>query len=283
MIKNILILLIIILIFIFIFISSLNKNEHFSKDEDKLLAVIVTTYKRKDGSSIKNLKNLANILNNQTYKNFTIFLNGDNYEDQKEFNLASSFFNNKVIAENYPISFREGYFKIPKNKWTCGGGNANYNGVLKAYNMGYNYYLHCDDDDNWTNDHIEKYFNVIKKFPKTDFIFSKSNYKNFILPREHNSVKNISYNNLLPKPANVVHSTICINLKTIGKDILKIKKSRLEIIVKIKNKQIKEYQIQPGDMQILGHINKKVKEKKYKIIFIPEITCRKDTDVNIPK
>ena len=281
MIKNILIILIVILIGILI-ASLKNTNEHFKTDDQKLFAVIVTTYKRKDGSSIKNLKNLANIMNSQTYKNFTVFLNGDNYEDQKEFELACSFFNNKVIAENYPISFREGYFKIPKNKWRCGGINANYNGVLKAFNMGYKYYLHCDDDE-WTNDHLEQYYKVIKQFPKADFIFSKSKYKNFILPREHNSVTNVNYNNLLPKPANVVHSTICINLKTIGNDILKIKKSRLEIIDKIKNKQIEEYNIPSGDMQILGHINKKSKEKKYKVIFIPEITCRKDTDVNIPK
>ena len=81
----------------------------------------------------------------------------------------------------------------------------------------------------------------------------------------------------------MVHSTLCINLKSIGNDILKIKKSRLDIINKIKNKQIKEYEITPGDMQILGHINKKVKENKYKVVFIPKITCKKDTDGNIPK
>lgn len=278
-----------ILLFFFIIINlflylklTKNKNEHFFK-EDKLLAVIICTYKRKDGSSIKNLKKLANIMNNQTYKNFTIFLNGDNYEDQKEFDFVCSLFKNKVIAENYPISFRNGYFKYAKNKWTCGGGNAIYNGILKAKKMGYKYYLHCDDDDEWTYDHIEQYYNTIKQFPKADFIFSKSHYKNLILPREHNSVKKLYYNNLPPKPENMVHSTLCINLKSIGDDILKIKRSRLNIINKIKNKEIEEYIIPPGDKQILGHINNKVKEKKYSVIFIPKITCKKDTDGNIPK
>ena len=281
--NKIILFLLLLIVLILILLITKKKESFNSTNDDKLFAVVICTYKRKDGSSIKNLKNIANIMNNQTYKNFTIFLNGDDYDDQEEFNYASSLFKNKVVAENYPISFRQGYFKIAINKWSCGGGNASYNGVLKAKKMGFKYYLHCDDDDEWTKDHVKEYYNVIKKYPKIDFIFSKSHYQKTILPREHNSITKIHYNNLLPKPANMVHSTLCINLKSIGDDILKIKKSRLDIINKIKNKQIKEYKIPPGDKQILGHINKKVKEKKYNVIFIPKITCKKDTDVNIPK
>jgi hypothetical protein len=282
---NKIIILFLLLLIILVLILLTKNNEHFNSingKDDKLFAIIICTYRRKDGSSLKNLKKLANIMNNQTYKNFTIFLNGDNYEDQKEFDLVCSLFKNKVIAENYPISFREGYFNIAKNKWSCGGSNANYNGVKKAIDMGYNYYLHCDDDDQWTHDHVEQYYNVIKKFPKADVIFSKSHYTDFILPREHNSIIKINYNNLLPTQANMVHSTLCINLKSIGNNILKIKKSRLDIINKIKNKKIEEYAIMPEDREILDVINKKVTENKYKVVFIPKITCKKDTDFNIP-
>ena len=44
-----------------------------------------------------------------------------------------------MISENYPISFREGFFTINRNKWSTGGLNANYHGILKAKNMGYKY------------------------------------------------------------------------------------------------------------------------------------------------
>ena len=34
--------------------------------------------------------------------------------------------------------------------------------MCETKKKGYKYYLHCDDDDEWTKDHIEQYYNVIK-------------------------------------------------------------------------------------------------------------------------
>jgi hypothetical protein len=288
-IKILLLLLLIILVLILLItknnenFNSINNSINNNDVDDKLFAVIINTYKRKDGSSLKNLKKLANIMNNQTYKNFTIFLNGDNYEDQKEFDLVCSLFKNKVIAENYPISFREGYFNIAKNKWSCGGLRTKTLGLIKVKDLGFHYYFNCDDDDKWTNNHIEEYYNAIKKFDKVDFLFSKSYYTNIILPREHKTVSKLYYNNLVPKPGNMVHSTLCINLKTLGNDVINLRNQVLEKIDKIKNKEIKEYYLEPMDMRILKLINDKTNKGDCKVLFIPEITCKKDTDGNIPK
>lgn len=246
------------------------------------LAVIVRTYWRKNNTSKKHLLKMFNVLYNQSYQDFKLFLIGDCYEKKEEFKEICQLYKNEIYYENLNIHFRN-IFKIKRNRWTCGGSNANYYALKKAIDEKYDYYIHLDDDDTWTNNHIEEIVDTIKKFPEVDFIASKSRYMNGILPREHKQINKKFYNNWLPNPCNVVHSSWCINLNTFGQKLLNIYKQRINIVNLIRTKKIKERLLGPLDAHILNIINQNQKNNSIKSILIPIVTCIKLSDVNIPQ
>jgi hypothetical protein len=248
-------------------------------------AVIIATYKRKDKSSLNNLKRISDFLKNQTYQNFKIFLVGDDYDDIEEFKKAVEFFpKNKIFSYNNPHSYRIGYFKKNINKWASGGISARFKGISEAMSQDFQYYIHLDDDDIWENNHIEEINNITVKYPNVDFMVSKSNYLNGILPGEYMKLdeKKVDYNNFIPTPCNSVHSSWTINLKTLGEIILKLYKERIDEIEQIKNGKIKEYVLSPFDASILKLFNNLQKKGEMKSIYIPKCTVTKKTDCNIP-
>ena len=248
-------------------------------------AVIIATYKRADGSSYSNLKRVSQFLKNQTYQNFKIFLVGDHYTDEREFNEIVKFFpENKIYNHNNSYSYRKNYFNIAYNRWTNGGALARLVGIKKAIEENFNYYLHLDDDDVWKNNHIEIINDTILKFPQVDFMVNKAIYKNITLPREFHNKNNIkiAYNNFLVKMRNSVHSSWTVNLKTLGNIFINIQEERINIIEKIRNKDLKEYQMIPLDAEILAKMTLMQKNNTIKCIYIPICTVIKRTDINIP-
>lgn len=252
-------------------------------------AVIIATYMRKDGSTFGNLKRVSNFLKNQTYQNFKIFLVGDDYDDKKEFdNIVSLFPKDKIFSYNNNISYRKNYFKIKMNKWTCGGLLARNIGINESIKQGFNYYLHLDDDDEWTNDHIEIINDTINKFPDVDFMINKSKYSNTFLPYEmtkknYDNNYELKYNNFIPKKYNSVHSSWTVNLKTLGVMFKAEYENRKKFIDKIKNCEVVEKDIMPFDAHLLTKINKLQSDNKIKCILINKCTVTKKSDCNIPQ
>ena len=54
------------------------------------LAIIISTYYRKDGRSSSFLTRALNSIANQTYQDYKIFLTGDRYENNEEFETIIS-------------------------------------------------------------------------------------------------------------------------------------------------------------------------------------------------
>jgi hypothetical protein len=248
-------------------------------------AVIICTYYRKNNSSYKNLLNIHNFLMSQTYQNFKIFLIGDDYTKKNEFiDIVNLFPKDKLYSYNNNKSYRDNYFKLNHNKWSCGGMASRYIGIKQALKENFKYYLHLDDDDFWTNNHIKEINNVINAKPQVDFLVSKSKYRNRILPREFtDKTVGIEYNNFIPKPANSVHSSWTINLQTLGNELIELYQKRIECIGKIKKNKINEKLLPAFDKIILNKINKLQCENKIKCIYIDKCTVTKKTDINIPK
>ena len=68
-------------------------------------AIVITTHKRKDESTKEKIKKALESLNNQTYKNWHLFLIGDRYEDEEEFQEITSFIKEeKITAINLPYA-----------------------------------------------------------------------------------------------------------------------------------------------------------------------------------
>ena len=244
---------------------------------EKLFAIVIPTYQRKNGMTRKNIEKVSDFLSKQTYQNFHIFLIGDDYEDEEEFKqLVSLFPEDKIYSYNNNKSYRKDYFSLAKNKWCIGGVMALEYGVTKAKELGFKYYLHLDDDDSWSLDKLEKHKKYIDTFPESDFIFHGSYFGDKILPREHKKY-NLEYNNLLPRAENIVHSTNCLSLNNF--DIfMKYTKNIMDIAEKIKNKEIEEYLLYPFDAGFINFI----RSKDFKFLYIPEILSKKETDGNIP-
>jgi hypothetical protein len=257
-------------------------NTENNLDKKPKLAIVIATYYRKNESTKKNLIKMFNFLNNQTYKDFKIFITGDGYEKEEElFEICNKYNNLNISVSNNKKHLRN-TFKIKHNKWTCGGMMARLSSLKRAIDEKYDYYLHLDDDDIWTNNYIEEYIKVINKFPTIAFISCKSKYKKIILPREHHKIKVLKPNNWTPKPENSVHSTWCINLNIIGNLIIKLYEKRLQKIIDIENNKIKEIKFNPFDAIILNNIHNLKNKNKINCILIPKILCTKLTDLNIP-
>ena len=243
------------------------------------VSVIIATYQRKNGNSVLYLKNMFKILEAQTYKDFKVFIVGDSYENNTEFENLCKSYNGDIYYSNSDVHFRN-CFNIKKNMWSSGGINARLIGIEKAISENYDYYFHLDDDDYWEPNHIENYINTINKYNgKLDFIVSKSEFFNIVLPRAY--VHNENINNFIIKPCDIVHASWCINLKTIGNDFINWYKERINIINNFINKKYKEYYLEPFDSIILGKLNKLQKEKKINVICLKTITCKKKTEGEI--
>lgn len=276
------------------------------------LAVLIRTYKRKNGLSKGYLKRAFKSLENQTYKNIKLFVIGDDYSDNEEFEDICKTYNGDIYYYNNPESFRTYNFKVKENYWSIGGSKATMYGINKIIKENYNYYFHLDDDDSWKPNHVEIVVKYINRFPKVDVLYSRSVYLDGYMPYYHEPEENVTYNNFPLKPAHSVHSTHVYNVKTLGNLLLEISlnlqkqadiinnknndqdKNNIEYykrnadsykvdLKKIKSisdgYEYKEEWILPGDhvkAVELGNTN------KYNNIFIPLITVNKYTDGNVP-
>ena len=250
------------------------------KNSIKYFAIVIPTYKRKNGTTVQNIKNIVDFLSKQTYQNYHVFLVGDDYEDAEEFQyLASLFPQDKIYSHNNDTSYRKDYFSSPANKWCIGGVMALKHGVEKAKEYGFKYYLHLDDDDSWSHDKLHVHRQILEQFPEADFTFHASEYCGGVLPREHREYP-LTYNNLRPMHCNLVHSSNCLSLSERSyKVFMDFTNNVTGIAEKIKNKEIPEYNLEAFDAQFIVHLN----SNSLTCLYIPKVLSFKMSDVNIPE
>jgi len=249
-------------------------------DKTPKMAVLIATYKRRNGSTPRHMKNASEMLKAQTYQDFHIIINGDDYTDSEEFEtLVKLFPHEKTVSENSPLSYRN-VLKNPDNRWSCSGVLPRYLGVKTALKMGMDYYVHLDDDDTWLPHHLQTIHDAIQEFPESDVLYTRSRYGGSTLPRQN--VTEMYYNNLPPLRENVVHSSTCINLKTFSEPLLETFNQRLTKLEAIRNGESPEGNFGPFDIQKWDMINEKIRKGSCKTLFIPKTTCNKPTDRNIP-
>ena len=79
-------------------------------------------------------------------------------------------------------------------------------------NNGDNYICHLDHDDYWENNHLSLISECIE-YNKSSWVCTKSSYVNTrILPINGSNEK---YINFLPKSSSLIHSSVCMDFKTI--------------------------------------------------------------------
>lgn len=177
------------------------------------ISVIVSTY-RKNNRTINKLEHTLDSVFNQTYKNFKLFLIGDDYTELNELeNLIKKYPKNKIYFENLPFS-RERKFHTEKlGIWSYGGTNSTNYAIDLSLNSGFNYVCHLDHDDIWVDVHLEEIAKCIE-VTGADFICSKAKHlKFFELPITFNDTE--KYIKYYPIYNGIVHSSICVNFAKI--------------------------------------------------------------------
>ena len=249
---------------------------------DPKICVIMPTYFRKNGSTKHLLSRALINLEAQTYKNFKLFLIGDHYDNNEEFEELCKSYKNDIFYKNNEQHYRCYNFSNKSTYWAIGGVLALKTGIEKAIEEKFNYYLHLDDDDEWIDIHIEVVVEHIKKFPLSSFILTKAKYENTFLPRTIE--KNIFYNNYIPRGEDSVHASHVYKLPLLGNVVLDVINKNHILATKINNKErgFEGITIPPTDATILDNINSMVVTNKIKSLYIPIITVNKVSDQNYP-
>lgn len=175
------------------------------------LAIVINTYQKLDGSTPSVLTRAIESIKNQTYQNYKVFLIGDAYADDTEFTqLAKTIIDtDKIVFENLPFAKERDKYQIGSNQlWCSGGVNARNYGIELAKSMGFEYICHLDHDDYWHPQHLELINHTIEATNNPPFVYTCGTYYNSYLPAVPLSNEIVE---ILPVPARVIHSSVCIN------------------------------------------------------------------------
>lgn len=182
------------------------------------LAIGIATYQRADGTTpIYLSKALASIVK-QIHQDYKVFLIGDKYENNNEFEaIAKSIIpQEKIYFENRSFAPERDRYKLGSRELWCSGGVGAYNHAIDiALNQGFDYMCHLDHDDYWSEDHLSSINYVIENTQNSALIYTCSKHiQNQILPRGVSLDDSVCEH--IPIPANIVHSSVCINHKLIS-------------------------------------------------------------------
>jgi glycosyltransferase involved in cell wall biosynthesis len=194
-------------------------NELFHTDSQEYrssiykFAICMATYKRANGNSLFYLQRSLQSILNQTASNWHIFLVGDKYEDQEEFDrVVAGIPSNHITAVNLPVAPEREHIQIKEHLWKVAGANAFNHAHRLALNDGYDYMLHLDDDDCFHPKKIQilNYVISLTQIPPM-FMFHSAEYINGLIIPRILYTNSLHANNSPPYPEDCIHSSYCIH------------------------------------------------------------------------
>jgi glycosyltransferase involved in cell wall biosynthesis len=224
------------------------------------IAIGIPTYQRLDGTTPKYLNRAFDSILNQTHQDYKVFLIGDKYENENEFEmLGHQISKEKIYRKN--LSFakeREKYKMDSRELWCSGGANAYNTAIDICLDQGYSYMCHLDHDDYWANDHLEQIVRVIDLVKENiGCVYTCSQYKeNVHLPRVE--LTNKIYESF-PTPIQVNHSSVCINHELVS--------------LKYRDVFAEEGYALEGDIDMWQRLKPYCIDKKLKSYLIAKLTC----------
>ena len=247
------------------------------QNDDIKFVIIMATYNRKNGKTLNYLKRSLDSILDQSYNNWDLIIVGDKYEKENELleiidnykiNLLNKKLSNNIIYINNQIVERDIITNDKSELWKCAGANSMNKGLEYARDHNYKYYCHLDDDDYWTNNHLQSLYNVYNKYPNCIFANTQSTFRNECLPRYNFAyIKdkiNIYENNLPPWPCNMIHSSISFRIDIIPYNYLTIFNSKV---------------LNCSDAYMLSNIRDfLINNKQYCSIYNPILTCYHDIE-----
>lgn len=176
------------------------------------IGITVHCYQKDKARLIRALESIYN----QTYQNYFVCLIGDKYEDNNEFlEIAKTIIpQDKIYFQNLPFAAERDVYPLGSSQlWCAGGVNAINYAIDTLKDFGYKYIASLDHDDVWLPNHLQNIVDCIK-LTNPDFICTKAvHFDNRILPDISTGNKYIQFQ---PVGGDCIHSSICINAKTLN-------------------------------------------------------------------
>ena len=228
--------------------------------------IVMATFCRSNGNSPKYLERSLNSILNQVYKNWDLIIVSDKYEPIEE--LCTIVDNFKKECSNNIITLyndkpERDYIKDKQKLWCCAGARSMNIGLKYCRENGYKYYAHLDDDDFWTDTHLEKLSFAYTIYPHCIFANTQSTYFNITLPKEEENIFYISPNNRLPLSCATIHSSFSFRCDIVP----------FEYFTSFNEDCSFWY----SDAIMLNHIKEYLEQnKEYCSIYMPFLTCYHD-------
>jgi len=228
--------------------------------------ICMATYMRRNGKSPFYLKRSLDCVKNQTATNWHLYLVGDRYENNAEFeSCLAEFPKEKLTYINLPVAMERDNMARSEELWRVAGSNAFNHAHQMALNDNCDYILHYDDDDVYHVKKVQLLNYTLSLYPDATFLFHYSNYlNNTNLPHEQYT----TLTKVRPTPGNVVHASYCIH-KSIIHDF--------KFDGYAPHKRAHNYL--EGDIQFLNFLHGQLNQDPIKYcVFIPYLLCVHETE-----
>lgn len=224
------------------------------------LAVVISTYYRPDGRTPEYLTRTLACIANQTHKDYTVYVVGDAYENEKELrSIVDSFPQTKCFnLDRSPERERYGFGN--QMMWCAGGVTAVNTGIVHALNDGYEYICHQAHDDLWEVNHLEV-INRMVEDKEPIFCCTLSTYGKYILPPYPANGSTIEY---YPIDGGMIASSACVRYTH----------TKLRVVDRLHTEGI----MSPCDAYLWEQLRNEMKATGQKGYLACTITCHHDEE-----
>jgi glycosyltransferase involved in cell wall biosynthesis len=230
-----------------------------------MFGIVMATYFRKSNKTKEYLQRSLTSIINQTFLDWQLIIIGDKYEPEEELleiiNEFKQKTSNKIIYLQNTNVERD-FIKNKNNLWNVAGATSINMGLNYLRENNIKYYCHLDDDDYWTNTHLEALNEIYSKYENCIFANTQATHpKHKYLPKSNNII--INENNIVPEAGKIIHSSYSFRC-----DIIK-----LDYYTTFD----KNAYFYPSDAIMLNNIRQFLSEnKQYCSIYNPILTCFHD-------
>lgn len=167
-------------------------------------AIVMASYHRAAGTSRGFVERAIKSIGRQTYQRFKLFLIGDKYQPEEEFESFRQLLpEDQIELLNLPVAWERDHCTTRQGLWCVGGATAMNRGMDLAVQQGFTHYVHLDDDDYWHPFHLRNMAMGYTQFPEASFVCTMGTTNGqWILPKIHG----LGYNNFKCAARSIFHS-----------------------------------------------------------------------------
>ena len=180
------------------------------KNKGMTYPIVFPTYQRPDGLSEFYIRRLLDSIYAQSHQDFEVYMIGDKYSDQEQFDQIVKSYDHRIKAVNLPYANERDKYEDGDKLWSSGGANAMNTGIEMAKRDGHSFICLQNHDDFYYPTYLEEVNRCIK-ITGADFVFAKGYFTNgqefplYSLPSDKD------YHEIYPHCTLLLTQTVCMN------------------------------------------------------------------------